>query len=112
MQIPTSEHECPDCKGKGQKCMHLNPGGWRWVVCWRCQGRKTVTPELMEQIRAGEEFRAFARRHGLNNELDCLVPFGVTEIQFSDAKMGAMPIDGIARIRQLLEHLIYERGRK
>lgn len=100
---------CPDCKGKGQKYLHLNPGGWKWVVCWRCQGRKTVDAETMERIEAGRELNQYMRANALGWENECLKPYGCDGVALGMALMGRVPLERIADVRTMVDRLIQDR---
>lgn len=84
---------CPDCKGKGKKYLHLNPGGWKWVTCWRCEGSREVSDKVMAQVEAGRR---------LSEALKAIGRFASESVEMSSAVMGRLPVDKIeAMIREV-----------
>lgn len=80
---------CPDCKGQGQKYLHLNPGGWKWVKCWRCSGSREVSEEIMAQVEAG---------HRLSKALKEAGRYPSESVEMSSAVMGRIPVDQIEQM--------------
>lgn len=107
---------CPDCKGQGQKYLHLHyakgkgQSGWQWKICWRCNGTKVITPEVLATIEAGKNLADYMRGLGLRNQLECLAGFGVNGVELSSALMGRLPLERIAEIRGMVDTLQKEPG--
>ena len=102
---------CPECKGQGQKYLHLlyakgkGRSGWQWKTCWRCNGTKEVSEEVISQIEAGKELNELLKSKGLRYDLGCLKGQGISETDLSSALMGRLPIEEIQSISQFLKEL-------
>lgn len=105
------EVTCPECKGQGQKYLHLHyargkgRSGWQWKTCWRCGGQGKITTASMHAIRAGEELNGLLEAKGMRYDLECLAPRGIDGVALSDALLGRVPLDRIAEIRGMVAEL-------
>lgn len=111
MSDPLPDLTCPDCKGKGQKYLHLNyakgkgRSGWQWKTCWRCNGEKVITSATLASIEAGEGLNETLKAKGYSWDLECLSPQGVDGVALSSALMGRVSVERIAEIREMVERL-------
>lgn len=111
MSDPLPDLTCPDCKGKGQKYLHLNYGtgdkrsGWQWVKCWRCNGEKVITSATLASIEAGKGLNELLKAKGYRYDLECLASQGVDGVALSSALMGRVSVERIAEIREMVERL-------
>ena len=112
--------ECPECKGKGQKFLHLHyakgkgQSGWQRKTCWRCEGLKVVAPDVMSCVEAGKVLDARMKELGRRNDLECLAKsHGIDGVELSKALMGRVPVERIQEIGGLIEALgpkLFDRG--
>lgn len=100
---------CPDCKGKGEKYLHLHyakgkgQSGWQWKPCWRCNGTKVIDEQTFNQIVTGTALNDMLKAKGLMayNGHESL---GLTDpCELSSAVMGRLPVERIDEIIRMVE---------
>lgn len=104
--MSTTNVTCPECKGKGQKWLHLYRRGYQWVQCWLCNGTNEIGPETQEAVAYGERIEADRKARGLDVFKEA-ARLGCDDVDLSTVEMGRADralrdrIEGLRQARDL-----------
>lgn len=97
---------CPDCKGKSQKYLHLHyakgkgRSGWYWKDCWRCNGTKEVSDEVLAAINLSDTLNAVMKEKNLDAFSEVV---GVTNAELTEARLGRLTVGRISEIIAIIK---------